>query len=104
MKPPLTRAAFDRNEVKSATHAPSSNTDAVVTLTAPSTGPFAGFSVVADRADTTTSTFSGNSSWTSGAIYVKAFRFGLSGSATVKAPQLVLDTLKLSGAGVLTVG
>ncbi len=76
----------------------------VVSLTAPSTGPFAGFSVVGDRGDTSTFTFSGSGSWTSGAIYAKASRLELAGSATVRAPQLVADTLKLSGASGLTVG
>ena len=75
----------------------------VVALTAPSTGPFAGLSVVADRGDTSTSGLSGSGSWTSGAIYAKASRFELTGSATLRAPQLVLDTLELSGAGTLTV-
>ena len=76
----------------------------VVALTAPSTGPFAGFSVVADRADRSTFSVSGLGSWTSGAIYAKAVRMELTNSATVRAPRLVLDSLKLSGAAVLTVG
>jgi hypothetical protein len=75
----------------------------VVSLTAPATGPFAGFSVVGDRGDTSTLTFSGSGSWTSGAIYAKASHLELAASTTVRVPKLVADTLKLSGASGLTV-
>ena len=76
----------------------------VVALTAASTGSFAGLSVVADRGDIATFTFSGSGSWTSGGIYAKAARSELTGSARVTAPRVVLDTLKLTGAGILTAG
>jgi hypothetical protein len=76
----------------------------VVALTAPSTGPFAGISVVAHRADASTFKLSGTGSWTSGAIYAKAARLELTESATVRAPRIVVDTLKLSGATVVTAG
>ncbi|MEW1912990.1 hypothetical protein AB0442_31945 [Kitasatospora sp. NPDC085895] len=69
------------------------------TLSAPTTGAFTGFSLIADRNNTATVTVSGNGSWLTGggAIYTAAGKLTAASGGKSSFTRAVVDTVETSG-------
>lgn len=71
-------------------------------VTPPTSGPFQGLSIFADRNNTGASSLSGNGNLLSGTIYTKSADLGLSGNGTLSLDSLVVaDSITLSGNGTV---
>ncbi|WP_405361700.1 hypothetical protein OG535_28130 [Kitasatospora sp. NBC_00085] len=69
------------------------------TLSAPTTGAFAGLSIIADRNNTAPVTVSGNGSWITGggAIYTAAGKLAAASGGKASFTRAVVDTVETSG-------
>jgi len=75
-----------------------------VNLSAPTSGPFQGVSIFADRNNTATNTLTGNGSTIGGTIYAESANLTLTGNGQMLIGRLIVNMLTLTGNGSVTIG